>query len=143
MKYIAWSYPLVLGALSLGCSKSSEPRSAQDSQPSSGAEVGAEVGGAVDEAAEKTSEAARDVAEGVGLADGLRYRCPTGEEFSVAFRNDGDAAIVERGNRQYWLDLEQGTGRYSSRYGRFWTIDEEVATLELAGEPPLRNCTRR
>jgi hypothetical protein len=140
MKSVALTAALVL--LATACGKESQPRSAQDRERSGAAEVGAEVGGALDEAARGTGEAAQDAAEGMGLSEAHRYRCPTGEEFSVEFKNEGRAALVEKGNRQYWLELEEGTGRFSSRYGQFWTIDDEVATLELSGEPPMRNCER-
>lgn len=141
MKYVALT--IAFACLGAGCGKDTEPRTAQDRERSEGAQVGAEVGGAVDQAAKDTEEAAQDVAEDVGLSETHRYRCATGEEFSVAFRNEGQAALVERGNRQYWLEREEGTGRYSSRWGQFWAVNDDVATLELAGEAPMRNCERR
>ena len=143
MKHISWTCALALGVCGAACSRDAEPRTAEGQTRSTGAEVGAEVGGALDDAAQATDEAARDAAEEVGLDQRHRYRCATGEEFAVEFKNEGQAVLIEKGERQYWLDLEEGTGRYSSRWGRFWTVDEEIASLELAAEPPMRNCKRQ
>lgn len=142
MKHISWTCALAFVLCGGGCSRDAEPRTAQGQSRSTGAEVGAEVGGAIDDAARATDEAAQDAAEDVGLEDRHRYRCATGEEFTVELKNEGQAALIEKGDRQYWLDLEEGTGRYSSRWGRFWMVNERIATLELAAEPPMRNCER-
>ncbi|NLE89312.1 MAG: lysozyme inhibitor [Myxococcales bacterium] len=143
MKHTGWMEVLALGLCVSACSRDPEPRTPSSQPPSTGAEVGAEVGGALDDAAQTTGEAARDAAEKVGLEKRHRFRCATGEEFTVEFKNEGNAALIERGDREYWLDLEEGTGRYSSRWGRFWTVNEDIASLELTAEPPMRNCQRQ
>jgi hypothetical protein len=142
MKLRKTTWVLSLGLTSLGCTRDQEPRTAQSAERTPG-EVGAEAGEAMDEAAQDMSERAQETVDDLGLQGRHRYRCATGEEFFVEFRNDGQAALIEKDSRQYWLDLEQGTGRYSSRDARFWTIEEEVASLELKGQPPMRNCARQ
>ncbi len=143
MKHISWMGVLAFGLCVSACSRDPEPRTPPAQSRSTGAQVGAEVGGALDDAAQTTEEATRDAAEKAGLDQRQRYRCATGEEFTVEFKNDGNAALIELGDREYWLDLEEGTGRYSSRWGRFWTVNEEIASLELAAAPPMRNCQRQ
>lgn len=146
MKPFDWMSTLALGAtalsLTLGCGGEQKQAQAAPAQ-GTGERVGAETGEAADAAGEDITEATEDTAEALGLEGRHRYECASGEEFSVEFKNDGRAALVEMDNRQYWLDLEPGTGRFSSQQGRLWTIGEDMASLELEGKPPLRNCERQ
>lgn len=147
MKRFDWMNGLILSAtavgLALGCGGEQKQSRSPDQPQSSGEKVGAEVGGATERAGEDVGEATQDTAEAIGLEGKHRYECASGEKFSVEFKNDGKAALVEMDNRQYWMDLEPGTGRFSSQQGRLWTIGEDMASLELEGKPPLRNCERQ
>jgi hypothetical protein len=144
MKLVATTAALVMAFASLGCSKDKEPETAHEAE-SKGVleESGAAVGGAAEDVGGATKEASIDTVEHAGIEGTQRYECADGTEFTVDYENDGRSAKITLNDKQYWLDMESGTGRFGSDAGQFWTTGRDLGTLELAGMKPLQNCERK
>ncbi len=145
MKLVVTTAALVVAFATLGCSKDKEPpKTAADAEDKNAVEeVGGAVGGAAEDVGSGVKEGAVDTAEYSQIEGTHRYKCADGTEFQVDYENDGRSARVTLNEQQYWLDVESGTGRFSGKDGKFWTVGKDMSSLELAGQPALSNCEKQ
>jgi hypothetical protein len=144
MKLVATTAALVMAFAAFGCSKDKGAESAHEAENKNVFEsTGAAVGGAAEDVGSATKEASVDTVEQTGIEGTQRYKCADGTEFTVDYENDGRSAKITMNDKEYWLDMESGTGRFGSDAGQFWTTGRDLGTLELAGQKPLQNCERK
>jgi hypothetical protein len=144
MKLVATTAALVMAFASFGCSKDKGADSAHEAESKGVFEqTGDAVGGAAEDVGGAVKEGSVDTVEQTGIEGTQRYKCADGTEFTVDYENDGRSAKVTLNDKEYWLDMESGTGRFGSDAGQFWTTGQDLGTLELAGSRPLQNCERK
>ncbi len=143
MKLVTTTAALVMAFAAFGCSKDKPPDTAHEAESKGIFEqTGDAVGGAAEDVGGAVKEGSVDTVEQAGIEGTQRYKCADGTEFMVDYENDGRSAKVTLNDQEYWLNVESGTGRFSSDAGQFWTTGKDLGTLELAGQTALQNCER-
>ncbi len=144
MKLVTTTAALALAVAALGCSKDKGAESAHEAENENAFEtVGGAVGGAAEDVGGAVEEGTVDTVETTGIEGTQRYKCEDDTEFTVDYENDGRSARIKLNDQEYWLDAQQGTGRFGGEAGKFWTVGDDMGSLELSGQMPLRNCERQ